>query len=107
MAIAYERNTDLAFNTEVFKKAAQNYKDIASELRSMANKLDKLLTELKKSGWTTPAGTAFHAMVNTNWENNIKKYASLLDTLNSILIKAAGEYDTLMTDYVRTTKVNL
>lgn len=46
-------------------------------------------------------------MVNTNWENNIKKYASLLDTLNSILIKAAGEYDTLMTDYVRTTKVNL
>lgn len=48
MAIAYERNTDLAFNTEVFKKAAQNYKDIASELRSMANKLDKLLTELKK-----------------------------------------------------------
>lgn len=107
MAIAYEGNTDLAFNTDVLKIAAQNYKGIASQLRNMSSKLDKLLTELKNSGWTTPAGTAFHEMVNTNWEKNIEKYASLLDTLNDILIKAAKEYDTLMTDYVRATKVNL
>lgn len=105
MAIAYEGNTDLAFDTGVLRKAAGEYKQIATDLRGMSNRLDSLLSALKESGWTTPAGTAFYEMTNTNWEKNIEKYASLLDTLNSILIKASGEYEGLMTDYIRTTKV--
>ncbi len=107
MAIAYEGNTDLAFDTGVLKKAAKEYKEVAADLRTMSSKLDGLLADLKNSGWTTPAGTAFHEMTNTNWEKNIEKYASLLDTLHSILIKSAGEYDALMTDYVRATEVKL
>ncbi len=105
MAIAYEGNTDLAFDTSILRKAAGEYKQVAAELRSMSKKLDLLLSAMKDSGWTTPAGTAFYAMTNTNWEKNIEKYASLLDTLNGILIKAAGEYEDLVTDYVGTTKV--
>ncbi len=105
MAIAYESNTDLGFDTAVFRKAAGEYKEVAGELRRMSASLDKLLSDLKDDGWTTPAGTAFYKMVNTNWEKNIEKYASLLDTLNQILIKAAGEYEALMSDYVRTTKI--
>lgn len=107
MAIAYEGNTDLGFDTGVLRQAAREYKDVAEELRRMSSDLDKLLTELKDSGWTTPAGTAFHKMTSANWEKNIERYAALLDTLNGILTKAAGEYDTLMTDYVRVTKVKL
>ncbi len=107
MAIAYEGNTDLGFDTGVLRQAAREYKDVAAELRRMSSDLDKLLTELKDSGWTTPAGTAFHKMTSANWEKNIERYAALLDTLNGILIKAAGEYDTLMTDYVLATKINL
>lgn len=105
MAIAYEGNTDLAFDTGILRKAAGEYKQVATDLRTMSSKLDKLLQGLKDSGWTTPAGTAFYEMTNTNWKKNIEKYASLLDTLNSILIKASGEYEGLMTDYVRNTKV--
>ncbi len=107
MAIAYEGNTDLGFDTGVLRQAAREYKDVAADLRRMSSDLDKLLTGLKDSGWTTPAGTAFHKMTSVNWEKNIEKYASLLDTLNEILTKAACEYDTLMTDYVRVTQVKL
>ena len=107
MAIAYESNTDLAFDTDVLKKAGSKYKGIAADLRSMSSKLDSLLSNLKSNGWTTPAGTAFHKMTNTNWRKNIEKYASLLEELNNILIKAADEYDNLVVDYVRNTKVNL
>ncbi len=105
MAIAYEGNTDLAFDTGVLRKAAGEYKQIATDLRSMSSKLDTLLANLKDNGWTTPAGSAFYTMVNTNWERNIEKYAALLDTLNDILIKASGDYEELINNYIRTTKV--
>ena len=107
MAIAYESNTSLAFDTGVMRKAAKEYSGVATELRTMATKLDTLLKQLKGDGWTTPAGKAFYEMTETNWKENIEKYASLLDTLQKILNESATEYDNLMVDYVRTTKVKL
>lgn len=107
MAIAHERNTDLAFDTGVLKKAAKEYAGIAKDLRTMAQKLDSLLQQLEDSGWTTPAGSAFHEMTSTNWQQNIEKYAGLLETLDSILQKAADEYDDLVDNHINTTKVNL
>lgn len=107
MAIAYEGNTDLAFDTGILRKAAGEYKQVAFDLKNLASRLDALLFALKEDGWTTPAGTAFYEMANTNWEKNIEKYVSLLETLNNILISAAEEYDALVTDHIRTTNVNL
>lgn len=107
MAIAYENKTDLGFDTEVLRKAAGEYEAVAIDLRNMATRLDEMLNTLKQEGWTTPAGSAFHQMTETNWEQNIEKYAALLETLKQILSEAATEYDELMADYVRTTKVNL
>lgn len=72
MAIAYEGNTDLAFDTGILRKAASEYEQVANDLQSMAAKLDSLLQSLKEEGWTTPAGTAFYEMINTKWEDNIK-----------------------------------
>ena len=106
MAIAHEKNTDLAFDTNILKKAAKEYSEVASDLRDMAEKLDSLLQELESSGWTTPAGTSFHEMTSTNWEQNIEKYADLLDTLNNILVKAADEYEDLVDNHINTTRVN-
>lgn len=107
MSIAYERNTDLAFDTYVLRQAAGDYGDIADELRHMSSQLDELILRLKSSGWTTPAGTAFYEMTETNWSENIEKYASLLDTLENILNEAATDYDNLTTDYIRRTKVSI
>ena len=107
MAIAHESNTDLAFDTDVLRKAAKEYTEIANELREMAEKLDSLLQQLEDSGWTTPAGSAFHDMTNTNWKKNIEKYAGLLETLDCILEKAASEYDDLVDNHINATKVSL
>lgn len=105
MALAYEGNTDLAFNTTALRQYGNEYAGIAKELRNMSAKLDNCLQELEESGWTTPAGTAFHKMVNTNWSDNIEKYAALLDTLNSILQEAAKKYDNLVTNHIENTKL--
>lgn len=107
MSLAYEGNTDLAFDTVVLRQAAADYAKVADELRKMSSDLDGLIQQLKDKGWTTPAGTAFYEMTNTNWSQNINKYASLLDTLESILKDAATDYDGLMSDYVRKTKVSI
>ena len=71
----------------------------------MASKLDDCLQELEDSGWTTPAGTAFYKMTQTNWEDNIEKYADLLDTLKDILDQASKKYDSLVTNHIEKTKI--
>lgn len=105
MALAYEGNTDLAFDTTVLRDYGNRYAEIAKSLRSMASKLDDCLQELEDSGWTTPAGTAFHKMAQTNWEDNIEKYADLLDTLKDILDQASKKYDSLVTNHIEKTKI--
>ncbi|GGA79687.1 WXG100 family type VII secretion target [Ornithinibacillus halotolerans] len=105
MALSYEGNTDLAFDTDALRQYGKQYGKIAGELKSMSKKLDNLLTELKNSGWTTPAGELFHQMADTNWGENIEKYADLLETLQDVLISAASEYDNLVENHIEQTKV--
>lgn len=105
MALAYEGNTDLAFDTTILRNNGKKYGKIAGDLRNMAEKLDDCLRQLKESGWTTPAGTAFHEMVQENWKENMEKYANLLDTLKEILDQAADKYDNLVTNHIEQTKL--
>ena len=107
MAIAYEKNTDLVFDTGILRKAATEYANVAEELRNMAERLDSLIQALKDQGWTTPTGTAVYEMTNVNWKNNIEKYAALLCTLESILNEAAGQYEDLMANHVRETQLHI
>lgn len=106
MALAYEGNTDLAFDTEALRTAAGQYQDVANQLRNMAKELDSLIIHMKDSGWTTPAGSAFYEMTQTNWSENIEKYAQLLDTLTNILKNAATEYEALVIDHIQNTWVS-
>lgn len=105
MALANEGNTSLAFDTTTLRQYGNRYGQIAGELRRMSTKLDNCLRELKESGWTTPAGSAFHKMAETNWEENIEKYAGLLDTLKEILDHASKKYDDLVTNHIEKTKL--
>ncbi len=105
MSIAYENNTDLAFDTSVLRSCATSYQTIAGELRTKVQELDELLDDLKSEGWTTPAGTAFHQMVNTSWSENIELYASLLETYESVLKSAASQYESLSSNYIEKIKV--
>lgn len=105
MALAYEKNTSIAFDTTVLRSQGKKYREIAEDLRKMASDLDDCLTNLKNNGWTTPAGSAFQKMAEVNWKTNIQKYANLLDTLNSILDSAATQYEELVSNNIATTKL--
>ncbi len=105
MALAYEKNLDLAVDTTLLREYATRYGRIAGDLREMASKLDSCLNELKSNGWTTPAGTAFHKMTNTDWNQNIEKYADLLETLQNILQQAAGEYEVMISAHIEKTRL--
>ncbi len=105
MALADERNTSLAFDTTTLRDCGSRYERIADELRTMAKRLNTCLFALKDGGWTTPAGSMFQKMTETNWEENIEKYADLLDTLKRILDNAADQYDGLVTDHIEQTKL--
>ena len=103
MALAYESNTDLAFDTDVLIQAGKDYAKVAQDLCALASDLDEALELLAQEGWSTPAGTAFHEMTQNGWQENIAKYVDLLNTLDEILTDAAGQYDELMEDCVRVT----
>ena len=75
--LAYEGNTDLAFDTAVFTECGRRYGQAAGKLRRLASGLDDCLTELAESGWTTGAGKEFQEMTRVNWKENIEKYAKL------------------------------
>lgn len=104
MELQYEGNTDLAFDTTVMRAYGQKYADIAEDLRDMADALDRTLAALTSEGWTTPAGSAFYKMTQTNWKDNIEKYASMLDTLKQIIDSATSDYDSLVTNHIEKTK---
>lgn len=95
---------DLEFDTDALRRYAQEYGTIANDLRTMADRLMRLLDNLKSVGWTTPAGEAFAEMVDMDWKENIEKYAQLLETLQDILESSASEYDNLVT-HIENTKL--
>ena len=104
MALAYEGNTDLAFDAASFREYGRRYRQIAVELRNMAAGLDECLQELSDSGWTTGAGKEFHEMTKINWKENIEKYAGLLEALADVVAEAAGQYEELTAEHIEKTK---
>lgn len=98
-------NTDLAYDTEVFRACAKTYGQTAEDLRIMVDDLTECLKTLVDSGWTTPAGITFLDMVDMNWAQNIKRYADLLETLQAILDDAAKKYDELTSLHIERTKL--
>ena len=52
-------NTDLAYDTEVFRACAKTYGQIAEDLRITVDDLTECLKMLVDRGWTTPAEITF------------------------------------------------
>lgn len=106
MAYAYEKNTNLAYDTKALRDAAEEYGKIAKQLTDMSSELANLLGQLKEEGWTTPAGKGFYELSNAKWKDNIDKYAKVLGKLQEALNEAAKKYDALTEDHIRTTKLD-
>ena len=52
-------DTDLAYDTEVFRACAKTYGQISEDLCIMVDDLTECLKTLVDSGWMTPAGITF------------------------------------------------
>lgn len=105
MELAYEGNTNLAFNTLVMRNCATRYSQVADNLDGLSTELSTCLTDLKNTGWTTPAGTAFSEMVNEDWCKCLGKYTGMLRTLTNILNESATIYDELVTGDISVVKL--
>ena len=105
MSLQDNRKYDLAYDTSVFREASAQYKTHADDLRKMASRLNNLLHVLAEDGWTTDAGAEFQKMAEVNWEEDVKKYADLLDTLSEILIESSRMYEDLSENYIEKTKI--
>ena len=71
-------------------------------------KLKTLLQNLKERPDAPKYGTlnlTVAPLAETNWEDNIDKYADLLDTLKDILDAAAREYDGLVSNHIEKTQL--
>lgn len=91
----YKKGTSLAFDTDVLRNSAKKLVEEAEQMRKSALELDRLLTELSETGWTTKSGKLFQEMAENKWENNVKQYADLLDMLSDCLESASDQYDSL------------
>lgn len=96
MALSYISGTDLAFDTDVFRSKASEFSDLSDSITSSANSLDKILTTLKESGWTTKAGELYYNLFETSWKEEMIKYADYMEELDGILCEVSGMYENLV-----------
>lgn len=105
MSLSSEKNIDLGYDTDVMRNGAQKFGDHATKLRTLRDEMQTCLDNLTSSDWTTKAGVAFAAMVESNWSDNMKNYAGLLEMLQKALNESADKYDELTADYIEKTKI--
>lgn len=105
MELSSEKNVDLGYDTDLIRDTAKVFADNASLIRDLMDKMDTCLTNLTSTEWTTNAGKAFEAMVDSNWKQNMNRYAGLLEMFDQALRESADKYDELTTDYIETTKL--
>lgn len=107
MALAYEGNTDLAFDTALFNDCAEKYEGYAEDLNDISNELEITMAKLTdvSNGWNTPAGKKFKSMVVDDWDTNIEQYTDLLKTLADMIRQAAKDYESLYETDIENTKL--
>ena len=84
---------DLRYDTETMRTTAAKYRNIATTMSGLQNTLKKQIEDLKSVYWKSDAGTAFQAMYENGWADNVNKYMAILNEMARQLDIAANEYD--------------
>ena len=84
---------DLKYDTEAMRTTASNYRNIATKMSELQEKLKSQIDDLKNIHWKSDAGTAFQDMYEDGWANNVNKYMIVLNEMAEQLDAAANEYD--------------
>lgn len=96
--IAYESNNDLCFDTEAFRSAAKVYREKAQTLNDIKSDLIAMIDQLQSVGWKSAAGRAFLNNLQSNWGDDIRRYADLMDMLADCIDQASASFENLRTE---------
>lgn len=88
---------DVMYNIDKLKDSQKAIKKQRTELLDLNKKLKAELDSLKKD-WNTPAGKNFFKENIVDWDDDVKKYAKMLEGISQMLEKAIGEYNMIDND---------
>ena len=88
---------DVMYNIDKLRDSQKAIKKQRTDLLKLNTKL-KADLDLLKQGWKTPAGKKFFNDNIVDWDDDVKKYANMLEGISQMLEKAIGEYNAIDND---------
>lgn len=88
---------DVMYNIDKLRDSQKAIKKQRTDLLELNTKLKANLDSLKKD-WKTPAGKKFFNDNIVDWDDDVKKYANMLEGISQMLEKAIGEYNAIDND---------
>lgn len=88
---------DVMYNIDKLRDSQKAIKKQRTDLLELNTKL-KADLDLLKQGWKTPAGKKFFNDNIVDWDDDVKKYANMLEGISQMLEKAIGEYNAIDND---------
>lgn len=88
---------DVMYNIDKLRDSQKAIKKQRTDLLELNTKL-KADLDLLKQGWKTPAGKKFFSDNIVDWDDDVKKYANMLEGISQMLEKAIGEYNAIDND---------
>lgn len=82
---------DVVYNIDKLRDSQKAIKKQRTDLLALDKKLKTQLEALKK-GWKTPAGKKFFKDDIVDWDDDVKKFANMLQGISEMLGKAVDEY---------------
>lgn len=88
---------DVMYNIDKLRDSQKAIKKQRTDLLELNTRL-KADLDLLKQGWKTPAGKKFFNDNIVDWDDDVKKYANMLEGISQMLEKAIGEYNAIDND---------
>lgn len=88
------KQNDLNFDIDKLNEMKTKLADIASELGDDKKKALDSFDKLKKD-WNTAAGKNFMKNIDTDWTDEVDKYITIIEIVESLLEEAAAQYATV------------
>ena len=88
----------LKIDLNQLQQTSLDYKQSIDDFTLMKTNLDKVIKDLKKSGWVSGASTQYFSTYEDTWKANMDIHLKILTQLEKCLTEAKVDYDDLYAD---------
>jgi WXG100 family type VII secretion target len=88
----------LKIDLDQLQQTILDYNKSIDDFTKMKDNLDKVIKELKNSGWVSGASTQYFSTYEDTWKANMDMHIKILAHLEVCLTKAKTDYDGLYAD---------